>query len=148
MRQLKTTAAGEEIAETMIELARCSKLHRIIVSGSKAAHQMFVLHRLGYNRVVTTATCGLPRGQHDVAFVEWSLHSIKALEATLDWLVHFLAPTGVLVISIDSRERAGRRKLGSILERLGFRVEAGTRCAHGLAVSARRLDASQQTIAA
>ena len=68
MNQLKPTASGERIIETMIELARCSKLHRIIVAGSKGPHQMFELHRRGYNRVATTATCGLPRGQYDVAF--------------------------------------------------------------------------------
>jgi hypothetical protein len=109
---------------------------------------MFELHRRGYNRVATTATCGLPRGQYDAAFVDWQLRSIKVLETTLNWLVHFLAPTSVLVIWIDSSESANQRKLGSILERLGFRLEAGTRCEHGLAISARRLDANQQAIAA
>ena len=148
MDQLKRTASGERIIETMIELGRCSKLHRIIVAGSQSAHQMFELHRRGYNRVSTTATCGLPRGQYDVALVEWQLHSIKALETTLDWLVHFLAPASALVIWIESRELTDHRKLGSILERLGFRVEAGNRCEHGLAISARRLDANQQAIAA
>jgi hypothetical protein len=109
---------------------------------------MFDLHRRGYYRVATTATCGLPHGQYDTAFVEWQLHSTKALEATLDWLVHFLTPTGVLAIWIDSRQCPDRHKLGSMLERLGFRVESGTRCEHGLAVSARRFDAAQQAVAA
>ena len=148
MDQPNLAASGEQIVETMIALARCSKLHRIVVAGSQGAHLMFELHRRGYNRVATTATCGLPRGQYDAAFVEWQLHSIKALETMLDWLVRFLAPTSVLVILLDSHERTGHRKLGSILERLGFRVEAGTRCEHGLAIAARRLDASQQAIAA
>ena len=148
MNQPQPTAASERIIETMIELSRCSKFHRIIVAGSNGPHQMFELHRRGYNRVATTATCGLPLGQYDVAFVDWQLHSIKTLETTLGWLVHFLAPTGVLVIWIDSRERTDHWILGSILERLGFRVEVGTRCEHGLAISARRLDTNQQAIAA
>ena len=109
---------------------------------------MFELHRRGYNRVATTANCGLPRGQYDVALVEWQLHSIKALETTLDWLVHFLAPSSVLVIWIDAGESTNQRKLGSILEKLGFRLEAGTRCEGGFAIAARRLDANQQAIAA
>jgi hypothetical protein len=109
---------------------------------------MFELHRRGYNRVSTTATCGLPRGQYDVALVEWQLHSIKALETTLDWLVHFLAQSSVLVIWIDASESTNQRKLRSILEKLGFRFEAGTRCEGGLAIAARRLDANQQAIAA
>ena len=148
MDTLKPTTSGERIIATMIELARCSNLHRIIVAGSKGPHQMFELHRRGYNRVATTANCGLPRGQYDVALVEWQLHSIKALETTLDWLVHFLAPSSVLVIWIDASESTNQRKLGSILEKLGFRLEAGTRCEGGLAIAARRLDANQQAIAA
>ncbi len=140
--------SNERIIATMIELARCSNLHRIIVAGSKGPHQMFELHRRGYIRVATTATCGLPRGQYDVAFVEWSLHSIKALETTLDWLVHFLAPSSVLVIWIDASESTSQQKLGSILERLGFRLEAGTRCEGGRAIAARRLAVNQQSVAA
>ena len=148
MNQSKPAPSSEQIIATMIELGRCSKNHRIIVAGSESPHRMFELHRRGYNRVATTATCGLPCGHYDIAFVEWQLHSIKALETTLDWLVHFLAPASALVIWIDSHGRPDHQKLGSILERLGFRVEAGTRCEHGLAISARRMDAIQQAIAA
>ena len=149
MNQLKrATASGERIIETMIELARCSKLHRIIVAGSKEPRLMFELHRRGYKRVATTATWGLPRGQCEVALVDWQQQSITVLKATLDRLAHFLAPASTLVIWIDSCESADRRKLGSILEGLGFRVEAGTQCEHGLAISARRRDANQQAIAA
>ena len=146
MKDLRPKTSGEPIVETMTALARCSRFHRIIVAGSKGPHQMFELHRRGYHRVATTATCGLPRGQYDVGFVDWKQNSIKALETTLDWLVHFLASTSVLVIWIDSHERPDR--LGSIFERLGFRIEAGARCEHGLAISARRVDASEQAIAA
>jgi hypothetical protein len=97
-------------------------------------------HRRGYIRVSTTASCCLPRGQYAVVLVEWQLPSIKALAATLDWLVHFLAPAGVLVIALDTRECPDRGKLRSMLARLGFRVEAGTHCEQGIAISARRLD--------
>jgi hypothetical protein len=142
------TTSHARIVETMVELARCSKQHRIIVSGSQGAHRLFELHRRGYNRAVTTATCGVPRGQYDVAFVDCQPHSIKALETTLEWLVHFLAPASVVVIWVDPRSHPGHRKLESILHRLGFRVEAGTRCEDGLAISARRRDAGQQAIAA
>src|SRR5580704_992837 len=148
MNRCKPTASGEQIIETMIELARCSKLHRIIVAGSKSPDQMFQLHRRGYNRIATTATCGLPRGQFDVALVDCGLHSIKALEATLDWLVHFLKWSGVLVIRLDSEDLAGNRKLKSMLDSLGFRIEVGTRCERGVAISARRHDTDEQAIAA
>jgi hypothetical protein len=136
----------DRIIDTMIELARCSVDHRIILAGSKEPERIFELRSRGYPRVVTTATCKLSRGQYDVALVEWRQHSIKALETTLDWLVHFLSPTGVLVIWIDTAP--GHRKLRSAIERLGFRVETGTRCGSGFAISARRLSIGQQAMAA
>jgi hypothetical protein len=98
----------------------------MIVAGSQRSELMFKLHRRGYSRVATTTTCGLPDGQYDVALVDWRQHSIKALETTLDWLVHFLTPSGVLVAWLDPQERAGNRKLRAMLEEHGFVVEAGT----------------------
>jgi hypothetical protein len=126
----------------MLALARCSKLQRIIVAGSQSAELMFALHRRGHIRVATTANCGLPAGQYDVALVDWRQRSIKALETTLDWLVEFLSPTGALVVWVDPQERAGNRKLRSALQRHGLIVEAGTIREHGSAVSARRCDMS------
>jgi hypothetical protein len=143
-----STPARERITESLVDLARCSKLHRIIVAGPNSPQSMFELHRRGFNRVATTATSGLPHGQYDVALVDWQGRSIKALEATLDWLVHFLGSSAVMVIWIDPQERAPNRKLAAILERLGFRIEIGTRCEHGLAVSARRRDTAQLAVAA
>jgi hypothetical protein len=83
-----------------------------------------------------------------VALIDWQLEAIAALERTLGWLVLFLAPTAVLVIWVDSSERSGNRKLGSMLERLGFTIEAGTRCEQGLAVLARRRDIVRMNAAA
>jgi hypothetical protein len=148
MNHSNATPSGGQIIEPMIQLACCSKSHRIIVAGSKGLELMFELHRRGYTRVATTATCGLPRGQCNVALVDRRLQSITALERTLGWLVHFLAPAAVLVIWVDSSERAGNRKLGSMLERLGFTIEAGTRCEQGFAVAARRRDAVRMNVAA
>jgi hypothetical protein len=132
--------SSERIIEPMLALARCSKHHRIIVAGSQRSELMFELHRRGYGRVATTTTCGLPDGRYDVALVDWRQHSINALETTLDWLVHFLTPSGVLVAWLDPQERAGNRKLRAILEEHGFVVEAGTVRDHGSAVAARRCD--------
>jgi hypothetical protein len=132
--------SSERIIEPMLALARCSKHHRIIVAGSQRSELMFELHRRGYGRLATTTTCGLPDGQYDVALVDWRQHSINALETTLDWLVHFLTPSGVLVAWLDPQDRAGNRKLRAILEEHGFVVEAGTVRDHGSAVAARRCD--------
>ena len=138
MIQSRLTPSGERIIEPMIGLARCSKHHRIIVAGSKSPELMFELHRRGYIRVATTTNCGLPGGQYDVALVDWRGHSIKALETTLDWLVHFLGPAGALVVWVDPQDRAGNRKLRAVLQAHGLVVEAGTVRDHGCAVAARR----------
>jgi hypothetical protein len=140
MLQSHLTPSGERIIEPMIGLARCSKRHRIIVAGSRRSELMFELYRRGYSRVATTTTCGLPDGQFDVALVDWRQHSINALETTLDWLVHFLRPSGVLVAWVDPQERAGNRKLCAMLEVHGFVVEAGTVRDYGSAVAARRCE--------
>jgi hypothetical protein len=112
----------------------------VLVSGAIGKEVLIELHRRGCSRVVTTAHCGLPHGQYDVAVVGWQRQSLKALEVTLIWLVHYLGPKGVLAIWIDSNEPAANRKLRSMLDRLGFRVEAGTSCENGLAVAARRCE--------
>jgi hypothetical protein len=142
MLQSRLNPASERIIEPMVALARCSKLQRIIVAGSRSAELMFELHRRGYIRVATTASCGLPARQYDVALIDWRQRSIKALETTLDWLVEFLPPAGVLVVWVDPQEPAGNRKLRSALIRHGFLVEAGTIHEHGSAVCAQRCDMS------
>jgi hypothetical protein len=140
MVQSRLTPTGERIIEPMIELARCSKLDRIIVAGANSAALMFELHRHGYVRVATTTNCGLPAGQYDVALVDWRGRSIKALDTTLDWLVDFLSPAGGLVVWTDPQEPAGNQKLRSLLEKHRLVVEAGTVRDHGCAVSAQRSD--------
>jgi hypothetical protein len=138
----------ERIIDSMVELARCVKSHRIIVAGAAAPELMLSLHCRRYGRVVTLATCGLPHGQYAVALIDWQGRSIKALETTLDWLVQYLASSAVLVIWLDSRERSAHRKLASILDRLGFHVEVGALCEHGFAVSASRRNATHMAVAA
>jgi hypothetical protein len=140
MVQARLIPAGQRIIEPMLALARCSKLQRIIVAGSQSAKLMFELHRRGHVCVATTANCGLPAGQYDVALVDWRQRSIKALETTLDWLVDFLSPAGLVVVWVDPQEFAGNRRLRRALEAHGLTVEAGTIRAHGSAVSAHRND--------
>src|SRR5216683_7454388 len=140
MIESRLAPPAEQIIEPMIGLARCSKLRRIIVAGSKSSELMFELHRRGYARVATTSNCGLPAGQYDVALVDWRQRSIKAFETTLDWLMDFLSPAGVLVVWIDPQEPAANRNLRSMLERHGLIVEAGTIHECGSAVSARQCE--------
>ncbi len=148
MAQPESRISGEQIVGTMIELARCSPHHRIIVAGSNDANQLFHLHRRGYKRVTTMATRGLPCGQFQVALVDWQLQSIMAFAGALNGLVPFLAPESVLVVRLDTRECADHGRLRSILEKARFRVEAGTCSEGGIVVSARRDEAILKSFAA
>jgi len=142
--------AGGPITQTLISLAHVSKADRVLATGSLGTEILLELHRRGCTRVAATATasCGLPRGQYDIAVVGWRGDSFKALETTLNWLVHFLGPKGALAVWIKRDEAASDRKLRSMLQRLGFRVEAGTACEDGLAILARRLESVPAAMAA
>src|SRR5262245_1003621 len=115
MVRSRRAVAGDRIIEPMLDLARCSNLNRIIVAGANSAALMFEVHRRGYVRVATTANCGLPAGQYDVALVDWRERSIKALDTALDWLLDFLTP----VVWVDPQEPAANRKLRAMLEKHG-----------------------------
>jgi hypothetical protein len=132
----------------MVELARCSRLDRVIVAGATAPELMLGLHCRGYARVATVASCGLPHGQYAVALVHWEGRSIKALATTLDWLVQYLGPAAVLVIRLDPLERTANRRLKPILDNLGFHIEVGALCEQGLAVAACRRGAWHMPVAA
>jgi hypothetical protein len=140
MKPIRITAGGERILEPMISLARCSKRSRIIVTGAKSAEVMVDLHRLGYQRATTTTSCGLPAGQYDVAFLDGRQCSIKAIETTLDWLVDFVGPAGVLIVWLDPHAGAAGPRLRAILDNHDFRIEVGTLHHRGAAVAARRCE--------
>jgi len=142
MIQSSSIPSDERIVDAMVQLVRAAKSHRMMVAGSNSSEIFLELHRRGYLRVTTTRTCRAPCGQHDVALVVWREHSIRALETTLNWLVHFLRAGGVLVIWVGPHKRLPNRRLGLALERLGFRIESGTRRENGVAVCARRLESN------
>ena len=140
MTQPGAIPSDERIVDVMIQLARAAKSHRMIVAGSNSADIFLELHRRGYPRATTTRICLVPCGQYDAALVAWREQSIKALETTLDRLVHYLTAAGVLVVWIGPHERMPDRALRLALGRLGFRIESGTSCENGVAVAARRLE--------
>jgi hypothetical protein len=144
----RSACSPAPIADPLIEFARCARRDRIVVAGAKSRGLVFELNRNGYHRVATTANCGLPDGQFDAALVDWHEHSIKALATTLDWLVHFLTPSGVVVVRIDSREHGASRDLALLLDGLHFHIEAGTRREHDIVVAARRRDQARTALAA
>jgi hypothetical protein len=94
----------------MIGLAGCSEQHQIVVAGSRAIELTLYLHRRGYTRAATTANCGQPAGQYDVALVDWRRRTFKTLEVALDWLVKFVSPAGVLVVWIDPQKPSANEK--------------------------------------
>jgi hypothetical protein len=140
MTQAHPIPEGDRILEPMLALARCSTMQRIIVAGAKSVELMFELQRRGYVRTAGTAYCGRPAGQYDVALVDWRRRTFKELEKTLDWLVDFVSPAGVLVVWVDPQKPAANLSLRSALEKRAFVVEAGTVRDDGCAVSARRRD--------
>jgi hypothetical protein len=124
--------------EPMIALAQCSTLHRIIVAGEKSIELMFELERWGYAHVASTANCGRPAEQYEVALINWQGRTFRSLETTLDWLVDFLRPDGVVLVWSDRQKAHSRESVNTALERRGFSIEATTVRADGSLVSARR----------
>jgi len=137
----------QQLVDTMLQLARATASHRIIVAGSESFDiYLDLLHR-GFSRSAMAATCRIPCGQHDTALVV-ERHSPKNLEALLLRAVPFLKPQAILVLWVGSRQGQGGAKPEQMLERLGFRIEAGTKCDNGFVLSARRGECSQMAIAA
>ena len=138
VNQPHRTRECHRILEPMIALARCSKLQRIIVAGEKSIELMFELERWGYAHVASTSNCGRPAEQYEVALIDWRRRTVRSLETTLDWLVGFLRPDGVLVVWSDRQKAQAREGMNAALERRGFNIEATTVRADGSLVSARR----------
>jgi hypothetical protein len=131
-------STGDRIVELMIALARCSNRQPIIVAGARSVELASELSRRGFVRVASTASCGLPAGQYDVALVDWRRRTLRALETRLDWFVDFLSPEGLLVIWTDPQKPAVRQGLCSKLEQRGLVIEDSAVREYGSAVSARR----------
>jgi hypothetical protein len=129
--------SGERIVDTMVQLALAAKSHRVIVAGSSALDIYLDLQRRGFSRVATIATCRIPCGQHDVALVAGQ-HSNQGLEALLTRIVSFLNTQATIAVWVGTDEQQRGKKLQLLLERLGFRIEAGARCESGFVLSARR----------
>ena len=113
----------ERIVARLVELARAKRRDRLLVAGHAKNDILLELHRYGFLSAVSTKSCGLPRCQYDIAMVAWHDHSIKVLEPTLDLVVQFLSPTGVLAIWVGSLEHGAHQQLRLALDRLGFHIE-------------------------
>ena len=132
-----TIRSNELIMDTMIDLTRLTRPQRVIVAGADSFDMYLGLLQRGFARVATMATCRIPCGQHEVALIAGK-HSIQTLEALLARIVPFLNTRAIVAVWVDSDERQRGKRLQSLLERLGFRIEAGAKCADGFVLSAQR----------
>lgn len=142
-----STSNPEQVVDTMIDLTRLSNLHRAIVAGRDSLELYLALRRRGFVRVTTTATCRIPKRQHAVGLITGQ-HSLSAIEAALAKISPFLSPSAAVAVLIDSHESGFCLKIRTLLERMGFRIEAGVRCQQGLVLSAYRQGFNQMEIAA
>ena len=94
---------------------------------------MFELERWGYAHVASTANCGPPAEQYEVALIDWRRRTFRSLETTVDWLVDFLRPDGVLVVWTDRQKVQTRESVNAALERRGFIIEVDDRACGWLA---------------
>jgi len=144
----KASSESERIVQGLVTLARAKRADRLLVAGHAASDMLLELGRLGFINAFSTRSCGVPRGPYDVAMLTSSDDAIKTLKTTLDWLVHRLRSTGVVTIWIDNPGREAQQWLRSSLDQLGFRIVAGSRIEHGIAISARRVEIARAAIAA
>jgi hypothetical protein len=137
MLQPDSAATREQVADTMIGLTRLSNSHRVIVAGSDSLELYLCLRRRGLVHVTTTTTCRIPRRQHAIGLITGQ-GSLLAIETALAQISQFLSASAAIAILIDSRESGFCLKVRNRLEQMGFRIEAGVRCAQGLVLSAYR----------
>jgi hypothetical protein len=127
----------EQIADTMIGLTRLSHSHRVIVAGSDSLELYLCLRRRGLVHVTTTTTCRIPRRQHAIGLITGQ-GSLLAIETELAQISQFLSASAAIAVLIETRESGSSLKVRTRLEQMGFRIEAGVRCAQGLVLSAYR----------
>ena len=147
MVQPHSVSSRDQVVDTMIGLTRLSNLHRAIVAGSDSLELYLALRRRGFNRVATTATCRIPKGQHAVGLMTGQ-NSLGAIEAAFAEISQFLSASAAIAVLIDSRESGFCLKVRTKLEQMGFRIEAGVRCQQGLVLSAYRRGFAQMENAA
>src|SRR5664280_2722849 len=91
MTQSSSTAAHEQLIDTMINLTQLSNSHHAIVAGGKVEETFVALHRRGFLRVTTAGISRTPFGQCSVGFVAGQ-NSLQALETAISEISPFLSP--------------------------------------------------------
>src|SRR3984885_11227837 len=140
MTRFGSIPSVEQIVDALVDLSGATKSDPMIVAGSYSPEVFMELHRRGYLRMTTDKLCNDRCAQFDVTLVVPRQHEIKALETMLDKLERFLCDTGVLVVWVATVDRTLNQMLRQTLKKLDFRIEAGTLCASGIAIAARRVE--------
>jgi hypothetical protein len=131
------SALSPHVVDLMLQLTRASTTQRVLAAGANAFDLYLDLLDRGFARVATTMTSRVPCGQYDIALIA-EHHSVQATGALLTRLMPYLSARAVIALPIDASENRLGGKVQLLLERLGFRVEAGSRYEGGFVLSARR----------
>jgi hypothetical protein len=134
-------AAAESILDTMIQLAHAAKSHRVVAAGTAAFDLYRGLCHRGFSRVSTIASCQVKCLQCDVALIAGE-ETLQVLEKLLVRIVSILNTEATIAVWVDSVECQRGRRIQQLLERLGFRIESGAKCATGFVLAARRREPS------
>ena len=139
----------DQILDTMICLTRPMPLQRVIAAGSNGMALYLGLRRRGFIRTTMPALCHDKRARHGIGLIAGRIESCDSsvdTERDLERISAFLSVNAGLALLVGSGQNGVniRRKL----EQLGFRVEAGVRCSHGLVLSASRQGYQQMASAA
>jgi hypothetical protein len=147
MTQPPSVADSEQVVDTMISLTRLSNAHRTVIAGNDSLRLYVSLKRRGFIRLVTPATCNIPRKQHSVGLISGQ-NGPTTIEAALTQISPFLSDCAAIAILIDSSDGGLGLKVRKKLDKMAFQIEAGVRCHEGLVLSAYRQGLAQMERAA
>ena len=142
MSQHPLISPQEEIVNTMIDLARLSRSHRIVIAGNDSTELYLALKRRGFVYPVLASSCRIPCGQHSAGLIAGG-HSFEAIEAAVVRIARLLDATANIAVSIEPHASGLGAKVRDKLQQLGFRIEAGARCREGFVLAAHRQDFRQ-----
>jgi hypothetical protein len=142
MSQQPLITPQDEIVNTMIDLARLSRSHRIVIGGNDSTELYLALKRRGFAYPVLASACRTPCGQHSAGLIAGD-RSFEAIETAVVQIARFLDATANIAVSIGPQASGLGAKVRTKLQQLGFRIEAGARCREGFVLAAHRQDFRQ-----
>jgi hypothetical protein len=142
MSQPPLLSPQDEIVNTMIDLARLSRSHRIVIAGNDSTGLYLALKRRGFDYPVLASSCRIPCGQHSAGLIAGG-RSFEAIEAAVVQVSRYLDATASIAVSIGPQAIGLGARVRTKLQQLGFRIEAGARCREGFVLAAHRQDYRQ-----